>query len=206
MHGFVDSTGNDGNAYLKVDGEAIGSIATLTQAAITDSYFGVDDLDAGHTAGVICFDDILVSGQDTSAVRVGYRNRRPWNPHIGTIASVAYSEHIFVGPGTVTEGTLVTANAGDILRLYDTDTGYTTGTYNLVAECAFSSLYPTITGPVTFERGCFAVLTPAGANGARAVIKIDLAPLAGLPAAACYAEDSVLKNYAMRRRRRPGNT
>jgi hypothetical protein len=194
-----------GTVYLNVDGNLIGGVTSLAQGAFTDLYFGLSVIAAGHNAGVYAFDDILISGVDTSAVRIGYRNRYPMNPHVSAISTVTYGEHIFVGPGTIAEASLLTANAGDILRLYDTDTGYTTGTYNLVAEANYSSGMPIISGPLKFERGCYCAITAAGSNGARGIVNIAQDPPCGYPIAACYGNKANLKYLAIHRTRLTGN-
>uniref|UniRef100_A0A6M3JWD3 Uncharacterized protein n=1 Tax=viral metagenome TaxID=1070528 RepID=A0A6M3JWD3_9ZZZZ len=210
LYGMKDNAANNnGTAYLVLDGEAIGSISSLNQADFTDAIFGVDDADAGHTAGIYAFDDVLMSGiQTTSQVRIGYRNRYPMNPHISAISTSTYTEHLFVGRGTVRRMTLLTNNSGDIVRLYDTDTGYTTGSYagNLVAEANEAADMTIAEGPFLFERGCFVSITAAGANGARGIVEIEPNPDIGYPAAVYYGNDGLLKSYAMSTRtRRPGN-
>jgi hypothetical protein len=217
MYGFKDNGGaNDGTAYVIIDGEAAISITGKNQGNFTDVYYGVDDIDAGHTAGVIAFDDFIAGGAHTAAIYVGGRSRYTMNPHISAIASNAGGYHLFLGPGTVNGAELLTTKVNDTLRLYDTDTGSTTGTYNgtLVAETAcleidattdIGSIPHTITGPLVFERGCFALLTPAGAAGARAIVHIDPNPASGLPAPVYYGNEANLKHYAIHRTRRGGN-
>jgi hypothetical protein len=206
LHGVVDSgAGNDGSVSVVLDGNTVGTVSSLDQAAFTDLYIGLEDIDAGHTAGVYAFDDILVSGIDTSAVRIGYRSQYPWNPHVSAPASTSYGEHLFVGPGTIDSAALLTANAGDTMRLYDTDTAYTAGSYGAVGEANFSSGMPVIEGPLKFERGCYCVITAAGANGARGIVNISQSPVSGYPIASCYQNKANLKSYAQQRVRLSGN-
>lgn len=206
LHGIVDSgAGNDGTVTLVLDGNTVGTVSSLDQAAFTDLYVGLEDIDAGHTAGIYAFDDITASGINTTAVRVGYRNQYPWNPHVSATASASYGEHLFVGPGTIDSAVLLTANAGDAIQLYDTDTGYTTGTYGAIAEANYSSGMPVIDGPLAFERGCYCVITGAGANGARGIVNISKDPPSGYPIAQCYGNKANLKHYAQQRSRLTGN-
>ena len=206
LYGTVDDGGSDdGTAYLVLDGNAIGSLSALDQGAITDMLIGLDDIDAGHTAGIYAFDDILFSGIDTSEVRIGHRRRYPLSPHTSAVASSSYGEHICVGPCTIQDVSILTANAGDMIRLYDTDTGVTTGTYPLVEEVAFSSGLPVNSNPIKFERGCYSVITAAGANGARGLVRIHPDPPCGYPVARCYGNEANLKYLAAHRGRRGGN-
>jgi hypothetical protein len=199
MYGWNDAQGA-GTLYLILDDIAMGSVTSLTNAAITDTKIGSMDAGASEfTVGNIFFDDIYCH-VDTAAIRMGHRSRYPTNPHISAIASVTYKEHLFLGPGTVREATVLTAAAGDILRLYDTDRAYDTGSYNLVAEANFSSGMPYISGPIAFERGCFAVLIPGGAAGARAMVQVDLAPPCGYPKPMYYGYPANLKKYAIHQR------
>jgi hypothetical protein len=201
LYGHVHSDGS-GTGTLVMDGITVGSIGSLTDAAFTDVEFGVQNANAGHTAGITAFDDFMFAGQGDAAVRIGLRERFPINPHISAITTSTYSEHIFVGPGTVAECTLLTANAGDIIRLYDTDIGYSTGDYGvaLVGEANFSSGYPVITGPLRFNRGCLAVITAAGASGARGIVRIDQDPPCGYPSSIYYGFPANLKRYAISHR------
>ena len=210
LHGMVDAgVGNDGTAYLVLDGVAAGSIDSLDQGAFTDLLVGLMNIDAGHTAGVYVIDDLIISGLDTSAVRVGLRKQYPQSVHVSARSNAldasGYGQHLFVGPGTVADAAILTANAGDILRLYDTDNAYTTGSYNLVAECNFSSGAVSVTGPVKFERGCYCLVIPGGTGGARGIVNIALDPPAGYPIARCYGYPANLRQYARHRLRLSGD-
>lgn len=208
MYGKVDAGGgNDGTAYLVVDGNAIGNIGSLDQGAFTDLIVGLTDIDAGHNNGYYAFDDIYVSGVDTSAVRIGYRSRFSMTPHVSAIATSTYGEHIFLGPGTLREVTLLTAAAGDLIRVYDTDRAYSSGDYGpMISEANFSSGYPVIAGPLEFQRGCYVKITAAGAAGARGVVSIDPAPCEGYSKALYYGNEANLKRYAMNGRKElPGS-
>jgi len=205
MYGTVDDGGtNDGTAYLVLDGNAVGNIGSLDQGAFTDLYVGLMNIDAGHTSGVYVFDDFIISATDTSAVRVGKRSRFPSNVHVSArsnaLDATGHGQHLFVGPGTVSEAMILTANSGDIIRLYDTDVAETTGTYNLVAEANYSSGSVVIIGPVKFEKGCYCVVVPGSTNGARGIVNIALAPLDGFPIASCYGNKANLKYYGQHRK------
>ncbi len=212
LYGKVDDgASNDGTAYLVLDGYPIGNLSSLDQAAITDAYCGLTGQDATHTAGVYAFDDVTIVGTADSSVysqaRVGYRHRYPMNPHIScrsnTLDTTGYGEHLFIGPGTVDGAQLLTSNTDDTLELYDTDIGYTEGSWGLVAECSYSSGNPVISGPLKFERGCYALITAGSTNGARAIVNISPAPPAGYPAPYCYGNEANLKYHAKMRPKLP---
>jgi hypothetical protein len=190
LYGVNDPGSNDGTAIGVIDGLTQLSLGSLNQGAITDMQIGLDDQDAGHTAGLYAFDDIYFAGIDTSAVRVGYRSRWPINPHIST------SGHVFVGPGTLMGAQLITATSGDILRLYDTDRGTSTGTYHLVAEVTASGT-PTISGPLTFERGCYAVISGTNPRGI-VFIEQGANEYIGAPYTRCYGNEANLRMWAKR--------
>jgi len=195
LYGVNDPGANDGTSTLVYDGTVIGTISSLNQGAFTDLYLGAINQDAGTTGGYLFFGPVIVSGVDTSAVRVGYRDRAPINPHISK------SRQVFVGPGTVSRMQLLTATAGDYIRLYDTDRGYTTGTYGIEAEATVEA-NTDIWGPISFHRGCYAVIS---GSDPRALVSIDRGEHCGYPQAVCYGNDAVLKHYARTRTERSGN-
>jgi hypothetical protein len=197
LYGVLDPGSNDGTASLVYDGVLIGTVTSLDQASFTDLYVGLQDIDAGHTAGLYAFDDIYASGINTSAVRIGYRSQFPTNIHVSAPASAAYGEHLFLGPGTIKGAQLLTAAAGDNIRFYDTDRAYTTGTYGEVAELDFSAGVTFLPDPIEFSRGCYCLVTPGGAAGARGLIQIDLAPECGRSKAMYYGYPDNLKRYAI---------
>lgn len=199
-----------GTCYLVLDGRAVGSITGLSVGAFTDLYFGLPVIDSTHTAGIYAFDDVIVSGISTTAqVRIGHHNRFPMSMHVSArsndLDASGYGEHLFLGPGTVKEAVLLTANAGDAIRLYDTDRAYITGDYGLVAECNYSSGMPVVPGPLEFQRGCYCVVIPGGTNGARGVVTIDPSPDC-TNKAIYYGFPNNLKQYALTgRSERNGN-
>lgn len=204
LYGRNHST--DGTAYMVLDGQLVPSGLTgLDQAAITDLQLGVDDQDAGHTAGVYAFDDIYFAIEHVSVQpRIGYRSQYSMNPHVSAITTSTYLDCIFIGPGTVSSVDLLSGTSGDVIRLYDTDTGYYTGVYAdaLVAEIANTGTEletNTIFGPFRFERGCLATITVAGNTVIRGIVHIDSAPKDGYPIARCYGNKALLKDYAYRR-------
>jgi len=197
--GHCDDGGtNNGTATLYFDGYNIGSLSSLDQGAFTDLYIGAINQDLTTTAGYVFFDDCIGSGIDTSAVRVGYRSRYPINPHISA------SQHLFVGPGTVDNIQLLTGTANDMLRLYDTDRANTDGTYQHVAEIMVEgTTYSTTAdkdGPFYFQRGCYAVISGTNPRAQAAISMNNLER-----PTIYYGNDAALKNYALKRKERPGN-
>jgi len=191
-------TGGTGTIDFFVNGFQVGAqITTLTNAAITDLYVGATNGDAGHTAGLIFYDEIIAdSDAGTAAVPIGlYTPRYPDSVMFGV------TRHLFVGPGTVKAASLMTATANDKLMLFDTDAASSTAELNAKVECLVG-VNMGIGGPIPFYRGCYAVLS--GTNPKAQVFLETVPELAGNPALTAYSEAGV-KNYAFKRKPRPGN-
>ena len=183
-------TGGTGTLDFFLDGRQIGAqIDTLTNVAITDLYFGAINADAGHTAGLIFFDDVICDGDaGTAVITVPAPDRFVWNP------VVTKNSHVFVGPGTVSEVALLSGATADYVRLYDTDIAYTATGQQFVTEVNMTTSLSTSArahGPFVFNRGCFVVV---GGTNPRAQVHIDPSPPAGLPKCVCNS-DQGLKYY-----------
>lgn len=194
-----NKNGAAGTLACRIDGQLMGTVTGLTNAAITDTKFGSMDAGAGEfTVGKIFFDD-LYCHLDTAAVRFGTPKRFPASVHVSAIASQDYTDVIFVGPGTVREISLLTAVSGDTLRLYDTDSVETTGTYNFITELTVAGGVTYVDSPIELQKGCTVVLHPNGAAGARALVTVDLDPPSGFHHPLTYGNEAILKMWAMKR-------
>jgi len=197
LYGVNDPGANNGTANLVLNGLAAGSLSSLDQGAFTDLLIGAVGPDAG-TTGQMFFDDVQVSGTAATEVRIGYQKRFPWSIHLSSITTASRGTHLFVGPGTVRRLNLLTTNSGDAIALYDTDTANTTAAYpTLVAQCQTATGLYEFEGPWQFERGCYAVVTAVGANGARAIAHIDPSPPYGYHKTIYYQNEAALKTYAI---------
>lgn len=109
----VDSGGNDGTIEFWVDGYKQGaSIATLTQAAITQARLGAIGIDAGTTAGHLFYDQVVAHTLQIG----GFRTRYP------QVVQLTKSGFIAQGTGKIKEYALVPGGAADNhLIVYDAD-------------------------------------------------------------------------------------
>lgn len=151
----IDSgAGNDGTIDYWVNGVAGTQVASLDQGAITQGRFGVVGQDAGTTAGVLLMDDLIADD-----ARVYWPAER-----FPSMVPINATGHIFVGPGSVEGLSLLTTTSGDNIKLYDTDVAYTSDATSAVFEVDASNLV-SMSGPVYFHRGCYAVVTGSSCRG-----------------------------------------
>lgn len=154
---LVDSGPNDGTLDAWLDGGAFTQVASLDQGAITSGVIGVIGQDAGTSAGTILFDDVIADD-----ARLG-----PVVDRFKQSIYLTQSGHAFVGPGEVTGISLVAGAATDnTITIYDTDTGYTTDTSNVVytggAAVASTTVDLLLNEKIRVKRGAYVVL--AGTN------------------------------------------
>lgn len=152
----VDSgAGNDGTSTLYVDGQAVQTISSLDQGAITDGVLGTQGTLATTNAGYLLFDEFAFD--DT---RIGLTHR------FATHRIITTSSFAFVGPGQLGNVKIIDGGGGDVtVDIYDTDEYSSsltprwygqTGTANVDADAADV--------PIDFARGCLIVMsgtTPA---------------------------------------------
>lgn len=188
----IDSGGNDGTIDGWLNGSAFTQVTGLTQAVITSGVVGVLSQDAGTTAGVVCFDDIIADD-----ARLGVVAER-----FSTQKVITQNGHVFVGPGSLDSAALLSTTAGNILQLYDTDTAYTTDAQAFVCELAIGSNVA-VDGPITFKRGCYAVLT--GTNPRGQVTLVARPAQRGGPLGPLYYSEAGMRNYGLNRVPRPQN-
>ena len=149
LHANIDDGGsNDGAATLYVDGYSVQTLSSLDQGAITDGVLGTQGTLA-TTTGTILFDQFAFD-----SARVGPILDR-WDESI----MIHQSQHVFVGPGSVENVTLLAGAGTDcILRAYDTDTAYTTDQSNIRIELTNTANSETVDPagvPASFHRGCY---------------------------------------------------
>lgn len=186
MSCLIDSgVPNDGTIDFYVDGSQIGAQITGTdQGAITQARWGAHTI-TGVAAGHLFYDQLMADD-----ARIGF-----YYPRYPQQYTYTKSSHVFVGPGVVSRLTLVSTTAGNIVRLFDTDTAYVTAQQIAAVELAIGAAL-SMEVPTYFERGCYLELT--GTNP-RAQIALDrnAGPIA-------YS-DAGMKLYAHNRRARSGN-
>lgn len=174
---------NDGTIDAWLDGATFTQVTALDQGAITSGVIGVVGQDAGTTAGVVLFDDIMADdGRIYPPV-----NRFPLTK------ALTQSGHVFVGPGYINQARLMSGAGTDCtLTIYDTDVANTLDVYNTVLELkntANSQMVPSTNDkPIYVRRGCYVVL---GGTTPRA--QIDIKVLGS------YGSDGAIRAHGSRR-------
>lgn len=158
----IDNAGaNDGTIDLFVTraGDAAQTtvsatqVASLDQGAVTTARLGIQDhLDT--TTGVILIDNFIF---DDARVFPGVR----YSLH----PVFTKSGHAFVGPGHLNIAGLLTNEANNIMRVWDTDTADTSSTQWFVVELDINGTFTSFTGPINFARGCYIELSGTAPRG-----------------------------------------
>ena len=129
------------------------ALTSQTHAVITDGVFGLQDhLDS--TTGTILLDNFI---QDDA--RVYPTPRYPLHPVL------TKSGHAFVGPGHLDIAGLLTDEANNIMRLWDTDTADTNATQTFVVELDIHGTFTSFAGPIKFQNGCYVELSGTDPRG-----------------------------------------
>ncbi len=185
------STGGAGAMTLYLDGASRIALTSLTQAAAVGQGVLGTQLTLATTTGILLFDDFVMDDAQL------YPNQQRF-PLQRTVTS---SEHVFVGPGTVDAAVLYSTTAGNIMRLYDTDTGNVNEQQGFVAEVSLTGAI-SVSGPLFFERGCFAEMTGTDPRGAVLMTKVNDEPGGAGPK---LRSDGAIRRYASLRKPRPQN-
>lgn len=185
------STGGAGVLTLFLDGAQVATLTGLTQAAaIGRGVLGSQDTVA-TTLGTIYYDQFV---QDDGRIY-------PFREQYPSVVQVLKTSHIFVGPGYLDGAALSKISTGDeSLILYDTDTATTndaTPVANLLGAGQTS-----VSGPLYFERGCYAVLGGTQPNGLIYIMKSNEKP--GVKGPMYYSNWGV-RWYGNHRTQRPQN-
>lgn len=148
------STGGAGVVTLFIDGVQTNTLTSQTHAAaIGRGVLGSQDTVA-TTLGTIYYDDFI---QDDARLF-------PDPTRFPSSVNVVKTGHIFVGPGHIDGAALNTlAATNETMLLYDTDVGSTSGAAP-VAELD-ATAQTSISGPLFFQRGCYAVLGGTSPRG-----------------------------------------
>lgn len=182
------STAGVGTLQLFVDGVSMVSLTGLTNAAAVGSGdLGTQDTLA-TTTGTLLFDWFVFDDTRIFPQRERF-------PHQQTITQ---SVHAFVGPGVVEDFLVLSTTAGNIARLFDTDTGNVNDAQGFVAEfdIAAASELVTASGPWRFERGCFVQMT-----GTNPRAQVRMYPDKRPPFYSAWG----VRHYGQHRKQRPNN-
>lgn len=185
--------GNDGTLNLYVDGAAATQVTALDQAAIIQARMGVMGQDAGTTAGVVLFDEVIADdARIYGAGSVGRFVESVFMPGSG---------HVWVGHGRLENVTLSTGFTDNVLEIYDTDTGNTNDISKRRVYLTTANQGEVVDPagmPITLTRGCYVKLSgTAGATGPFATVKIGYA--------VGWGSDGAIRNYGQRRQALPQN-
>ena len=182
-----DGGSNDGTIDGWLNGSAFAQVASLDQAAVTLGQIGVMAIDAGTTKGTVLIDDIK-----TDDARLGADDVRD---RFSTTRHMTKSGHLFVGPGTLENITLLSGSAADChIFVYDTDVADTTLEPKVILHnTAASEVVDPAGVPVEgFKRGCYIALSgTADADGPMAIGKFCKTP--------AYGSEGAIRGYALRR-------
>ncbi len=189
MAATIDSGGgNDGTIDLRLDGGSATQVTGLNQAAVTFGRIGTTGQDAGTTAGVLLFDDVISDDGRIFPPTFRYPTSR-----LHTI-----SGHAFVGSGRIENLSLLSGGATDnVLSVFDTDVGNTSDANKVVAELKNTANQQIVnhpTGDIQVHRGCF--VSMSGTNP-RALVKIKYAP--------AYGSDGAIRTAGAAWKPTPGN-
>jgi hypothetical protein len=193
-YGTLD-TGTVGTIALALDGNASTAVTALTQIAVTDAEFGVIGQDAGTTAGKLIFGPVVFDN-----ARVGNPYPR-YSPH----RILTSSQHVFVGPGTVSRAELVSTANNQTLTLYDTDTGNTSDAIPVahLDNGILDTGTRVMSDPLYFQKGCYAAVSGGNATD-YAKCRVGIARgIEGIHAPIVHSmtqSDSGVIRYAMARR------
>lgn len=154
----VIQTGGTGsvNVFITKEGDAAQttadcSVSTVTNIAVTDGVFGLQDHLATTTG------TILLGGLIQDDARIYPDKRFSHNPE------VRKSGHVFVGPGSIDSAALLTTGGSNVMQLYDTDTA-DTNQYAPKVELD-QDRNTSFGGPMYFEKGCYVSLSGTNPRG-----------------------------------------
>ena len=189
--GMAVSTTDVGTLTLYVDGASRVALTALDHAAaVGRGVLGTQDT-LSTTTGTLLFDRFIFDDLQVYPAR----ERFPRN------VTFTQSGHMFVGPGTVDSAALLSTTAGDILRLYDTDTANVNDAQGFKIELANGNLTAS-SGPIVFTRGCYVQLTGTNSRGQVTIMEGDDSPGSVGPR---YYSAWGIRYYGQRRKPRANN-
>lgn len=147
-------SGGTGTIDFYLDGNACGTqTANITSAAVTGGYWGVLNQGAVGT-GWIVLDRFIA---DDARIY-------PDNDRFSQSVVLTKSQHVFVGYGCIDAAALVSETDDNQILLYDTDTAQSGAGLDWKAMLNFEAI-TSVSGPLEFHRGCYAVLSGTNPQG-----------------------------------------
>ena len=186
----VIQTGGTGTATLWINGVSSASVTTLTNTAVLQGVLGTQNT-LSTTTGTILIDEFRFDDLQL------YPDKERFPIH----KTFTKSGHLFVGRGVVDAALLVSTTAGNIMRLYDTDTADVNDAESQVVELAIGAS-TSGGGPFTFKRGCYVQLTGTNPRGEVYIRQYGHETGAMGP---LYYSEAGMRSYGLRRKARPLN-
>lgn len=178
--------GNDGSLTLYLDGVSVATVSSLDQGAVGKGVLGTQDT-LSTTTGTLLFDDFVFD----DAQVYPRRERFPLD------VTPTKSTHVFVGPGAVQFGALLSTTAGNTMKLYDTDTANVNDAQGLVADLDYDAGRVSIEGPLYFTRGCYVQLSGTNPRGSVQLLRSVDGPR--------FYSAQGIRHYGQNRRARANN-
>ena len=144
---FITKAGDDANLTADI------ALTSQDHIAVEDGLFGVQDQET-TTTGTILFDNFI---QDDARVYP--------TPRYSLHPILTKSGHVFVGPGHIDIAGLLTDEANNVMRVWDTDTADTNATQTFVIELDINGTFTSFAGPIKFNRGCYVQLSGTNPRG-----------------------------------------
>ncbi|MCP4900120.1 MAG: hypothetical protein GY906_24380 [bacterium] len=148
--GTADLYITEGNQIPQATADA--SVATVTNIAVTDGVFGLQD-HLATTTGTILLDNFI---QDDARVYP--------TPRYQLDPVFTKSGHAFVGPGSLDTAALLTDEATNAMVVWDTDRANVDATQTMKLDFDIDN-QTSYGGPVYFEKGCYVVLSGTNPRG-----------------------------------------
>jgi hypothetical protein len=182
------STTDAGVLTLFLDEVQVATLTSLDQAAaVGTAQFGTMNTLA-TTTGTLYFDQFVMDDTRIYGLPIRYPEQ----------LLMTKTGHAFVGAGRIENASLLSGGAADcVLQLFDTDVNNTNHTGRMKLELKnilASDIVDPAGVPVTFQRGCYVVLT--GTNP-RAMVSIGMAQ--------GYYSQGRIKQHGTKRVQAPGN-
>jgi hypothetical protein len=185
------STGGAGAMTLFLDGGQAITLTSLTQAAaVGRGVLGTQDTLA-TTTGALYFDQFVMDDARVYPLRERFPAQVP----------LSKSAHVFVGPGCIEGAALLSTTVGEVMRLYDTDTASSLDELSFVAELSVNGS-SSISGPVQFRRGCYALLSGTAPYGEVFLVQSSHKPATFGP---LYYSPGAIRQYGLKRTARSQN-
>lgn len=173
---------------LWLNGASAAQVGSFTSANITSGVLGAIGIDAGTTAGVLLFDQVIADDAQIYPPEIRFPDAM----------LLTASGHAFVGPGVVDNVSLLSGAGTDcVVSVFDTDVGNTDDASKIVAELkntANNELVDPAGLPAAVRRGCYIAMS--GTNP-RALVKSKCL--------VAWGSDGAIRNFGLRRTATPRN-